>query len=315
MLSLEPALAAEACRLYVLATLVAATVGKARDPPAFQASVVQLVPVPRPLAGAAAGAVVIAEVGLAVALMAGGRWAAGGLAGALLLFGAFAALIAAALVRRRAVSCSCFGPSPRRIGVFDLARSLSLAAASGYALQAGAGTRLAPLAEALLFAGLLLLVLLSVRLQEALAERGVELTVGRPIPDFRGGAPDAEAPVGREIFDGQPAVVAFVAAGCPKCRATVSSLREMLGAMARAGVALWIVPIGLERRDFPEVTQDTQLARHLLRIGLADCRRLNPHVTAPYYLFVDHLGVVQAAGVVGDEDWRSFAGQIAAEAA
>lgn len=109
--------------------------------------------------------------------------------------------------------------------------------------------------------------------------------------------------------------MAFVAGGCPKCLGTVATLREMLGPMARAGVALWIVPIGLERRDFPQVTGDPRLAPHALRIDLDECRRLNPDMAAPYYLFVDHQTLVQATGLVGDANWQSFVAQIEAEAA
>ncbi len=39
-------------------------------------------------------------------------------------------------------------------------------------------------------------------------------------------------------------------------------------------------------------------------------KQLNPSISTPFYLFVDHLGQLTAGGTIGDDDWLSFMSQM-----
>ncbi|MNN93726.1 hypothetical protein D3C81_2122260 [compost metagenome] len=49
------------------------------------------------------------------------------------------------------------------------------------------------------------------------------------------------------------------------------------------------------------------------RLTLRDYRRVNPLMSSPSYVFVNHEGTVEAAGLIGDEDWLALAEQLNAE--
>jgi hypothetical protein len=304
--------AAEACRLYVLVTLAAAVAGKARDLAGFRAAVARLARVPDALAWPAAGAILAAEAAAAAGLVAGGAWTARALIAALGLFLGFTAVLGMALARGRLISCSCFGPSPRRISASDLARSLTLVAAclAAFALREAATPSLA--ARAVILGAVVLAFAGSIRLQERASRPPAP---GRPLPGFAGRSLDGAERVGPESLGGRPAVLVFVGAGCPKCHASLPVLKALLGGMDRAGVSLRIIPLALDRQPFPEVTNDPLLRPLVWPLGLGACLRLNPNLETPYYLFVDHLSVVQATGLLDDDDWRGFVDQLQAEAA
>jgi hypothetical protein len=112
-----------------------AAVHKARAPRAFREAVVAYRLLPAALGGAAAAALVAAEAGVAAALLAPGRRAAG-LAGAAGLLGLYGAAIAVNLARgRRDLDCGCAGPGARRpISGWLVVRNAVLAATALAAL-------------------------------------------------------------------------------------------------------------------------------------------------------------------------------------
>ncbi len=160
---------AELCRLYVLVTLIAAVAGKSFGMGLFQAAVAELLGVGRTIARGLACAVIAAEAAVAALLLAGGHWARLGAAAACLLFLAFTAIIAAALARRQAVHCNCFGGHGRRLSPLDLVRNATLIAAAGYALLAPAAAATAAPALALLLGLALILFLISAHLADIAA--------------------------------------------------------------------------------------------------------------------------------------------------
>jgi hypothetical protein len=121
------------------------------------------------------------------------------------------------------------------------------------------------------------------------------------------------APVGTRVppaagldLEGQPAVIVFLSEGCPACRGKAAELAELLPGMARAGVTLRIVALG----DISGVIAGTALSDRIAELGEAGLASLNPHLAAPAYIFVDSDGTVLASHYLGDEDWRTFAGQM-----
>lgn len=130
---------------------------------------------------------------------------------------------------------------------------------------------------------------------------------------------DAVAPVAARGLDarawapllpvGQACALLFLSSKCPKCTSHLPELAAMLDEAAAAGLALRIASIepAFRLRRFLAGTPLAAIAR---RLRLRDYRLLNPQFTAPAYLFVDHDGTVQAAGLVGDADWQGLREQL-----
>jgi hypothetical protein len=114
--------------------------------------------------------------------------------------------------------------------------------------------------------------------------------------------------------DGQAHALLFLSSRCDKCRAHLPELAAMLPSALSAGLAMRIVSIepGFRLRRF---LAGTPLAAAAYRVRLADYKKLNPRLASPAYLFVNHEGIVEAAGLVGDDNWQSLCAQLAPAAA
>ncbi|WP_164557998.1 peroxiredoxin family protein [Massilia atriviolacea] len=109
--------------------------------------------------------------------------------------------------------------------------------------------------------------------------------------------------------DGQPAVLLFLSSACPKCRHKLPEIARLAPLAQQAGVALWLVSVepGWRLRRF---LQATALDAHAVRVAAAEYEMLNPLMSSPSYLFVSQDGTLDARGMIGDEDWRSFCEQM-----
>ncbi|HEV2888001.1 MAG TPA: MauE/DoxX family redox-associated membrane protein [Jatrophihabitans sp.] len=115
------------CRWAIGLTFAVSALGKARSMTDFRAAIEDFGMLPRRAIGQVAAATVATE-GLVVLLLALGRgWATAGFVLALALLAAFSAVLVAALRRKAAVSCNCFGTSQRPISFYDVARNGCLA--------------------------------------------------------------------------------------------------------------------------------------------------------------------------------------------
>ena len=110
--------------------------------------------------------------------------------------------------------------------------------------------------------------------------------------------------------DGQPAVLLFLASRCPKCLEKLAALDRLLPQAHGAGLALWLVSEEPARR-LRRFLGSAALQAVTARVSLRDYRLLNPQMSSPSYVFVDHQGAVQAAGLIGDENWLGLLEQLA----
>ena len=110
--------------------------------------------------------------------------------------------------------------------------------------------------------------------------------------------------------DGQAAVLLFLASRCPKCLEKLPALERLLPQAHGAGLALWLVSEEPARR-LRTFLGSAALQAVTARVSLRDYRLLNPHMSSPSYVFVDHQGAVQAAGLIGDENWLGLLEQLA----
>jgi hypothetical protein len=114
-----------ACRMAVGFVFAFAVVGKAKNLHAFRDSVQQLTGLRPRQAALVAPAVMVGEALVAASMVIGSRSAGLGFGSALLLLGAFTAVLALALRRERQVSCACFGRR-RAVSRLDLIRNLGV---------------------------------------------------------------------------------------------------------------------------------------------------------------------------------------------
>lgn len=150
------------------------------------------------------------------------------------------------------------------------------------------------------------------RLVNALAQARLPDTVpiGAPLPRFQGRTLlDGRSIAAGTFADGQAAVLVFLSAGCQACQQRLPEIARMLPLMEEAGVALWVVAQG-RQRDLHAYFETTGLLHRLVRVDRRSLHRLNPKFSAPFYIFVDAEGIVQASNLIGDENWLGFREQI-----
>jgi peroxiredoxin len=111
---------------------------------------------------------------------------------------------------------------------------------------------------------------------------------------------------------GRAAVLVFLSATCKTCNERLPQLERLRTPMQAENVALWIIGMDSPRR-LKRWLARSPLITHLLLMQSKPRRQLNPGGGSPFYIFVDHRRVVQASGFLGDGDWQSFVGQMAAD--
>lgn len=112
---------------------------------------------------------------------------------------------------------------------------------------------------------------------------------------------------------GQAAVLLFLASRCPKCQAKLASIQALLPLADAAGLAIWLISEESPRR-LRAFLPSAALQAATARVSLRDYRQLNPLMSSPSYLFINHQGQIDAVGLVGDADWQSLTEQLAPEA-
>lgn len=113
---------------------------------------------------------------------------------------------------------------------------------------------------------------------------------------------------------GQAAVLLFLASRCPKCQEKLAGIEELLPLARSAGLDLWLLSEEPARR-LRAFLPGGILQGAAARLALRDYRRVNPLMSSPSYVFVNHEGIVEAAGLVGDADWLALVGQLHGEMA
>lgn len=116
------------------------------------------------------------------------------------------------------------------------------------------------------------------------------------------------------ISEGQATVLLFLASKCPKCRAKLPEVERMLAGAQQAGLAMWLVSeeSGWRLRGF---LRGSSLWGNTARVTLKDYKVLNASLTSPAYLFVNHEGLIEATGLIGDPDWLALRAQLGDEQA
>ena len=113
-----------------------------------------------------------------------------------------------------------------------------------------------------------------------------------------------------QLMDEQQAtVLLFLDSRCTKCSGTLPDLEKMLPTAQHAGLSMWLVSQETAWR-LRRFLRATALLPRVARLDMDAYRRLNPHMSAPSYLFVNHDGVLEASGMIGDENWLALRDQL-----
>lgn len=113
---------------------------------------------------------------------------------------------------------------------------------------------------------------------------------------------------------GQSWALLFLSSKCPKCREKLPGIDAMAGSARAAGLAMWIVSEE-PRWRLRGFLRNTALAALTARVDRVGYRTLNPSMATPAYLFVNHEGVLEAFGLIGDDDWLALQAQLGAAGA
>lgn len=109
--------------------------------------------------------------------------------------------------------------------------------------------------------------------------------------------------------NGQAAVFLFLSSRCPKCREKLPELESLLPVANSAGLNMWIISYEPRARLHRFIEKST-LQRIVFRTGILQYRALNPTFASPFYLFVNHEDKLEAAGMIGDQNWLAFQSQL-----
>lgn len=131
--------------------------------------------------------------------------------------------------------------------------------------------------------------------------------VGEPIANIKGRSLSKKAIELTQIE--QAIALLFLSSRCPQCKEKLPEIEALVPLLKDAGLTLLLVT-NEPKRHLVKFLKNTSLLDHVFLIDKASYKSVNPTMSTPYYLFVNHLTELQAGGVIGDEDWQSFVQQM-----
>jgi len=136
------------------------------------------------------------------------------------------------------------------------------------------------------------------------------LQAGETVPALRGQALLGRTPL-TVSGDGQPTALLFLSSACPKCRAKLPEISGLLPLAQQAGLTMLLVSMepAWRLRRFLGTSPISQVAVCVRR---QDYLALNPVMATPAYLLVGQSGMVEAAGIIGDDNWLALCEQLEA---
>ncbi|MFT4925954.1 MAG: hypothetical protein ACI8WB_002049 [Phenylobacterium sp.] len=132
------------------------------------------------------------------------------------------------------------------------------------------------------------------------------LPFGEPVPDY----------IATSIVEGKPVntrqqscVLLFLSSTCKDCKAKVPQLAQLQPALEHAGVAMWLVSAESKKR-LENLLSGSDLLNRTVTMPTNLMKTLNPRHASPFYLFIDEQQILQASGMIGDDNWLSFIDQM-----
>ncbi len=132
--------------------------------------------------------------------------------------------------------------------------------------------------------------------------------IGDKLPDITGKYLNNENFVLNQLA--QPGVFLFLSSKCPKCKEKIPEIERILPIIKKAGLALFLMSNESEK-SLSKFLINTSLANLTIKTNNKNYKSINPTLSSPFYLFIDHQHQLQAGGMIGDKNWLSFLEQMA----
>lgn len=132
------------------------------------------------------------------------------------------------------------------------------------------------------------------------------LPLGEQAPDFSGETVVNKTPVRSAS---KPTVLVFLSSKCKECHSKLPELCRIQPALSRAEVVMWLVA-SEHSNNLKSFLADTTLLNLAVSMDSEVQKSLNPRTASPFYLFLDEKRILQASGIIGDDDWLSFISQM-----
>ena len=104
-------------------------------------------------------------------------------------------------------------------------------------------------------------------------------------------------------------VYVYLSTECSKCKGKLPELADTIESVGNEGVKMWIVSNESQRR-VKDFLNSALLWRSAMLVEDSMYTQLNPLRASPYYQFVDNQNVLQAQGMIGDDNWMRFREQL-----
>lgn len=306
--------AALVVRLLVGMVFLLAVAGKLRAPARFRANLTESMGVPPALGAVLTPVVILVEAALALMLLGDMQARTLAMPAALLLLMGFSCFVGYKYVTADSVRCSCFGEADRPLSVYDLLRNgLLIGAIACWLYWPAEPAQSTSVQLALASAAALALAVGLSRLHEMI----VRFRIARaPQPPALG--EHVAAVMGRMLDNGMPEMLPgveqavallFLSSRCPSCRSKLPEIAGLLAPAEEAGLKIRLVSAEPAWRLRRFLVGDA-LRAITVRVSGRRYARLNPAMQAPYYMFIGPSGDLQAAGLIGDDDWLSLREQL-----
>lgn len=99
------------------------------------------------------------------------------------------------------------------------------------------------------------------------------------------------------------------ASRCPKCKSKLAEVETLLSSSNITDLDIKLVT-NESVRHFRRFLNAEYLLKCTVRVSQTVYLQLNPQQVSPSYLFIGHEGNVEASGIIGDENWKLFCGQV-----
>ncbi|NOU52488.1 redoxin domain-containing protein [Pseudoalteromonas sp. JBTF-M23] len=119
---------------------------------------------------------------------------------------------------------------------------------------------------------------------------------------------------GNEIENQKNKVIIFLATNCPKCKSKLKTIEKVVKKSQTLDLPVYIL-LHENMKNIDKFFTDTALLDHIWLLDYNEYKEINPHEISPGYLFVNEEDLVEGHGMIDDENWRYFHGQIMQEAA
>ncbi len=135
------------------------------------------------------------------------------------------------------------------------------------------------------------------------------LPLGEMVPDFEAFNLLDHNSISATVKIEQPLVLVFLAPGCKDCRGKLPELKQLQPALKKSDVLMWVIGLGSKRQN-KNFLKASGLLDSAFMMDAETRKLLNPLDASPSYLFIDGNKILQASGIIGDENWLSFLEQM-----